>query len=105
MARKDMAEHLIDATDIRKYCECVHVHIHNKARQVQAVIDTMDLKRSECLMMGDLPSDAIHAKEAGIHGLVYVNEHVPRDIFGSSTNIDFATTSFVGLLDYIRAQE
>jgi len=103
-AGKDLAEHLVEATRIRAYCENVHMHVHNKAAQVEAVIDGMRrVQRKECVMMGDLPSDVLHAKQARIHGIAYANPHVPRDIFSSVPGMDFAATSFDGLLTYIGA--
>ena len=100
-ARKDLACRLIEMADIGQYCEAFHYHVHNKHAQIEAIIDGMDIEPHECAMMGDLPSDVVHAKRAGIKGIAFENRHVPRDIFDGIEDIDYVASSFPHLARYI----
>ncbi|OHA84253.1 MAG: hypothetical protein A2408_00120 [Candidatus Yonathbacteria bacterium RIFOXYC1_FULL_52_10] len=80
-ARKDFAEHLIDKANIAKYCEGFHYHVHDKHSQIRAIIHGMNVRPTECAMIGDLPSDVHAANRAGISGIGFMNRHVPPDVF------------------------
>lgn len=104
-ARKDLAEYLIYEANLEQYCDGIHFHVHNKQAQVKAIIDGLDISPEECAMMGDLPSDVAHAKNAGIKGIAFLNKHVPRDVFSELHDMDYATPYFNGLLDFILNQK
>lgn len=97
-ARADLAERLIDTVGIRGYCSNFHYHIHNKEAQIHAVLDGMDIERTACAMMGDVPSDVVHAKRAGILGVGFANPDVPRSLF-TGINMDCMALHFGALLD------
>lgn len=100
-ARKDFAEVLVKQANISQFCDAFHYHVHNKSAQIHAVIDGMDVLPQECAMIGDLPSDVRHAKKVGVKGIAFLNRHVPRDLFGQIHDMDFATDSFEGLLQFV----
>ena len=76
----------------------MHFHVHDKAAQVKAIIQGMDyIKPHECAMIGDLPSDMLDSKRAGINGVAFLNKHVPRELF-TNIEMDFAVIEFEGIL-------
>jgi len=100
-ARGDFAQKLVDRADIAKYCEAFHFHIHNKAAQVEAVISGMDVRPENCFMVGDLPSDVLHSKKAGIKGIALLNGHVPWELFSDITEMDLALFDLRGLPAFV----
>jgi len=100
-ARKDMADMLIDHAGIRQNCDDFHYHVHNKEMQIRAIIDGMEITPDECVMIGDLPSDVMHATRAGIRGVALQNKHVPTELFETVTNMEYYANDFRGLLAYI----
>jgi len=102
-ARKDFAEPLMLAAGIEDCCAGFHYHVHNKSAQIHAVIDGMVISQNECAMVGDLPSDVVHAKQAGIKSIAFLNRHVPQALFDDIHEIDCVTDSFLGLLEFIES--
>ena len=100
-ARRDFADRLVELSGVAKYCEAFHFHIHNKAAQVEAVISGMDVDQKNCFMVGDLPSDVLHSKKAGIKGIALLNSHVPRELFSEITEMDLAIFDLRGLLKFV----
>lgn len=79
-ARRDFAEPLVQEAEIEQWCAALHYHIHDKAEQVRAVVHGMAIEPSECLIIGDLPSDMKAARSAGVRGAFIVNKHVPDSV-------------------------
>lgn len=99
--QRDFAEPLVRAALLTEYCESMHFHVHDKAAQIRAVIQGMDyIKPNECAMIGDLPSDVLDSKRAGINGVAFLNRHVPRELF-ADIEMDFAVTEFEGILPFM----
>jgi len=102
-ARKDFIEPLLVQAGVHELCDSYHYHIHDKCEQVRAVIDGRNLQRDECVMVGDLPSDVVHAKRADIRAVGFYNPHVPKDIFSDLYDMDYFALSFQGLAEYLRS--
>lgn len=100
-ATEELAGALLTKTDILKYCRSIHYHVHNKEAHVCAIIDDADIRKERCAMMGDLPSDVIAAKRAGIRGVGFRNPHVPRDLWNDVQNMDYLAFEFSGILDFV----
>ncbi len=99
--QKDFAEPLVTRASLQGYCESMHFHVHDKAAQVKAIIQGMDyIKPHECAMIGDLPSDMLDSKRAGINGVAFLNKHVPRELF-TNIEMDFAVIEFEGILPFM----
>jgi len=103
-AAEDFAGDLIEAVNVAQYCSSFHFDINNKAECINAIISDMSIQPDQCVMIGDLPSDVLHAKEARIRGIAFLNTYVPRDLFSGLYGMDYATPHFDGLLDYFLSE-
>jgi len=97
-AHPDLAGPIVDVIDIRHFCSGFHAHVHNKHAQIHTVLAGMDIHPSECAMMGDVPSDVIHARRAGIKGVGFMNPDVPRELF-EGVDVDYMALCFSDVLD------
>ena len=101
-ARGDFAQPLVEAASLTQYCESMHFHVHDKAAQIEAIIRGMEyVKAHECAMIGDLPSDVLDSKKAGIKGIAFLNRHVPRRLFAGVHQMDLAVFEFKGILPFV----
>jgi len=100
-ARKDFIEPLLLESGVHELCDSYHYHVHDKSEQVRAVVSGMHIPDNECVMVGDLPSDVVHAKRADIRAVGFHNPHVPKDVFTDIFDMDYFTFSFQGLADYV----
>lgn len=88
-ARRDFAEPLVREAKIEQWCAALHYHIHDKADQVHAVVHGMQINPSECLMIGDLPSDMGAAYSVGAKGAFMINRHVPDSVQAMAKRIGY----------------
>jgi phosphoglycolate phosphatase-like HAD superfamily hydrolase len=100
-ARTDFAELLLDHGGIRELVDEVHASSHNKARTFTSILERTGCEPTECVMLGDLPSDVQYAKQAGIVGIGLMNSHVPREVFQTVTDMDYFALHLKGFLGYV----
>ena len=100
-ARQVFIEPLLHEIGVYTLCDSHHYHIHNKTAQVRVIIEKANIQPHECVMIGDLPSDVKHAKEADIHGVALNHPHLPKDAFSSLHDMDFYAYSFKGFVQYV----
>lgn len=100
-ARYDLAHPLVEATNISQYFTGEHYHIHHKQNAVESVLTSSGVVPEYCAMLGDLPSDIVHAKQAGIAGIAFLNKHVPKKLFSELHSMDYATPSLHDVASYM----
>jgi len=99
-AETSHAKHLFEVAEIASFCKYFYSGKDDKTAALEEVIRELHLQKNECAMIGDLPSDAAHAKRAGITAIAFMNPDVPRDLF-SGVEIDFAVLSFDGVIPFV----
>jgi phosphoglycolate phosphatase-like HAD superfamily hydrolase len=103
-ARLDLAWPLMERLRVREYFDGFHTHVHNKSAMIHAIIDGMEIDKSKCAMVGDLPSDVAHAKRAGIRGIGFLSPYVPRLLFDAlpeNEKADLLTDSFSEIAEFM----
>ena len=103
-ARADLIIPLIEEVKIDSFLSASHFDVKSKQEVILKTVKKYNLHPYECVMVGDLPSDIIHAKNAKIRGIAFLNGDVPKEMFSELHTMDYATSSWQAIAEYITGE-
>lgn len=88
MQKEELVRPLLKKFAIEKFFtpELCRFHSLNKKDAIEEVLALRDISKSECLFVGDTPSDAKHGRAAGVKTATFLTGHLSEHLFppGSS---------------------